>query len=112
MQITQQQKKAALIGAAGLGALVLARAWRRREAYDFAGKSVLVTGGSRGLGLVIARQLADEGANLTLLARDEEELGRAADDIRCSSSRPMYGGGMRLTARWHRPSSGTGASTS
>ena len=56
--------------------------WRRRNAYDFAGKSVVITGGSRGLGLVMARELADEGARLTLIARDEAELGRAAEDIR------------------------------
>jgi NAD(P)-dependent dehydrogenase (short-subunit alcohol dehydrogenase family) len=83
MQITDQQKRAAMIGAAGIGALLLTHAWRnRREAYDFAGKSVVITGGSRGLGLILARTLADEGARLTLIARDEEELARAADDIR------------------------------
>ncbi len=83
MSMTDQQKRAVMIGAAGIGALLLGQAWRRRrDAYDFAGKSVVITGGSRGLGLVIARKLADEGARLTLLARDEEELARAADDIR------------------------------
>jgi NAD(P)-dependent dehydrogenase (short-subunit alcohol dehydrogenase family) len=38
---------------------------------------VVITGGSRGLGLVLARQLAAEGAILVLLARDEDELERA-----------------------------------
>lgn len=71
-----------MIGAAGLAGLALAQAWRRRTTFDFAGKSVVVTGGSRGLGLIMARQLADEGARVTILARDEEELARAADDIR------------------------------
>ena len=82
MRLTQQQKRAVMVGAAGLGALMAAQAWRRREAYDFGGKSVLITGGSRGLGLTIARELADEGARLTLVARDEDELARAADDLR------------------------------
>jgi short-subunit dehydrogenase len=82
MRMTRQQKQAALIGAAGLGALMLARAWRHREPYDFAGRNVVITGGSRGLGLVLARQLADEGARLTLVARDAEELARATQDIR------------------------------
>ena len=81
MQLTQQQKRRVMLGAAGLGALMVAQAWRRRDAYDFAGKSVLITGGSRGLGLTIARELADEGARLTLIARDEDELARAADDL-------------------------------
>ena len=83
MQMTDQQKRAVTIGAAGIGAILLAQAWRsRRDAYDFAGKSVVITGGSRGLGLVMARVLADEGARLTLIARDEEDLARASDDIR------------------------------
>jgi NAD(P)-dependent dehydrogenase (short-subunit alcohol dehydrogenase family) len=83
MALTQEQKRAALlIGAAGAGLFVLAQAFRKRASYDFAGKSVLITGGSRGLGLILARELAGEGARLTLVARDDDELARAADDIR------------------------------
>ena len=82
MQMTNQQKRAAVaIGATAIGALLAARSWHRRERYDFAGKSVLITGGSRGLGLVMARELAAEGAKLTLVARDEDELNRAVQDI-------------------------------
>jgi NAD(P)-dependent dehydrogenase (short-subunit alcohol dehydrogenase family) len=80
--MTGQQKRNLMIGAAGIGAVVLAQALRRRSDYDFAKKSVVITGGSRGLGLVMARELADEGANLTLIARDDDELARAADDLR------------------------------
>ena len=82
MQMTIQQKRAVAIGAAAFGALLAARTWQRRGAYEFDGKSVLITGGSRGLGLVMARELAHEGARLTLIARDEEELDRAVQDIR------------------------------
>jgi NAD(P)-dependent dehydrogenase (short-subunit alcohol dehydrogenase family) len=67
--------------AAGLATAIAVRAKRRRPVYDFSGKSVVITGGSRGLGLVLARQLAAEGARITLIARDEHELQRAADDI-------------------------------
>lgn len=64
--------------AAGAAAVfAAARAVQRRAAIDFAGRTVVITGGSRGLGLVIARQLAAEGAQLCLLARDEAELDRA-----------------------------------
>src|SRR5688500_8002743 len=80
--MTGKQKRNLMLGAAGVGAVVMAQAWRRRTDYDFASRSVVITGGSRGLGLVIARQLADEGARLTLIARDEDELARAAADIR------------------------------
>jgi NAD(P)-dependent dehydrogenase (short-subunit alcohol dehydrogenase family) len=82
MNLTVRQKQAIAVGAAGVGALVMARAWRAREAYDFNGKSVVITGGSRGLGLVMAREFASEGARLTLIARDDAELQRASDDIR------------------------------
>jgi NAD(P)-dependent dehydrogenase (short-subunit alcohol dehydrogenase family) len=80
--MNEHQKRNLLVASAGIGALLLAsQAWRRRSNFDFAGKSVVITGGSRGLGLVLARQLADQGARLTLVARSEEDLSRAVDDI-------------------------------
>lgn len=45
--------------------------------YEFTGKTVLVTGGSRGLGLVLAKQLAAEGARVAICGRDAEALERA-----------------------------------
>lgn len=55
---------------------------RAARKFSFAGKTVLITGGSRGLGLAIARQLARERANLVLLARNLDELNRAAEELR------------------------------
>jgi NAD(P)-dependent dehydrogenase (short-subunit alcohol dehydrogenase family) len=70
------------VGAAAGGALMMARAAMRRDkGYDFRGKVVLVTGGSRGLGLVLGRQLADRGARVAICARDPEELEIARRDI-------------------------------
>ena len=75
--MTRQQKWMAGLGA-GAAAMFAARyAMRNRHAISFEGRVVVITGGSRGLGLVIARQLAGEGARLCLLARDTEELDRA-----------------------------------
>ena len=48
---------------------------------DLHGKSVVITGGSRGLGLEIARVVAHEGGKLALLARDLEELERAKKEL-------------------------------
>ncbi len=80
--MTGQQRRNVMMGAAAVAAVVGAQAWRRRSDYDFSGKSVVVTGGSRGLGLGLARELADAGARVTIVARDAGELTRAADDIR------------------------------
>jgi NAD(P)-dependent dehydrogenase (short-subunit alcohol dehydrogenase family) len=69
---------AALAAAVGTAS---AYALHRRSAYSFRGRSVIVTGGSRGLGLLLARAFAEEGALLTLLARDGAELARAKDEL-------------------------------
>lgn len=55
--------------------------WSRERGYDLQGKTVLLTGGSRGLGLVMARQLVEAGARVALCARDEAELERARTDL-------------------------------
>jgi NAD(P)-dependent dehydrogenase (short-subunit alcohol dehydrogenase family) len=68
--------------AAGIGAaLVATRLSRARLGISFENRVVVVTGGSRGLGLVIARLLVDEGARVVLLARDAAELARAKADL-------------------------------
>ena len=75
-------KKFTLGVAAGLGAAYLAtRLSRARLAISFDNRVVVITGGSRGLGLVIARLLVDEGARVVLLARDIAELERAREDL-------------------------------
>lgn len=50
---------------------------RMSRRMNFEGKTVVIMGGSRGLGLELARIYGNEGARLALVARDEEELKRA-----------------------------------
>ena len=53
------------------------RAWR----YSFAGKHVMITGGSSGLGLEMAKQIASESATVTIVARNRAQLEKAKDEI-------------------------------
>ena len=78
--------KPTLIALGGL-AWAGARALRSRRAVSFRDRVVVVSGGSRGLGLILARQLAAEGARLALLARTADDLDRAADDLEARTGR-------------------------
>src|SRR5213596_461196 len=49
--------------------------------YRLRDKVVVITGGSRGLGLVLARYVCARGGNVALIARDPEELARAKADL-------------------------------
>ena len=72
-----------LKAAAGLGLFFGIRALvRQHRWYDLAGKAVVITGGSRGLGLVLAREFGALGARVAICARDEAELARAKFDLR------------------------------
>jgi NAD(P)-dependent dehydrogenase (short-subunit alcohol dehydrogenase family) len=65
--------------AGGLGAWMAVRSLR--PTVDLHGKVVFITGGSRGLGLQLAREFAAEGCRIAICARDSQELERARDDI-------------------------------
>lgn len=58
----------------------------RSHQDSMSGLSAVVTGGSRGLGLLLAEQLLIRGCAVTIAARDEEELGRARQFL--TESRP------------------------
>ncbi len=47
----------------------------------FDGKNVVITGGSSGLGLALAKKLAEKGAVITVIARSKEKLQTAKADI-------------------------------
>src|SRR5438128_1753112 len=53
----------------------------RTARYPLHDKVVLITGGSRGLGLVLARHVCARGGNVALIARDPDELARAKADL-------------------------------
>lgn len=78
----QDTRQQLLLAVVGIGLGLAARALLRKTSeYDLHGKVVLITGGSRGLGLVLARTFAAEGASLVLCARDPEALERARTEL-------------------------------
>jgi len=60
---------------------VLASRLLAHNPYNLKDKVVLITGGSRGLGLVMAREFQARGAKVAICARDAEELLKAEDDL-------------------------------
>jgi NAD(P)-dependent dehydrogenase (short-subunit alcohol dehydrogenase family) len=74
--------RAFLLGALGVGGYLAYRVLTGRDYREaFGGKHVVITGGSRGLGLVLAREFAKAGARLSICSRDPEELARAVEDL-------------------------------
>jgi NAD(P)-dependent dehydrogenase (short-subunit alcohol dehydrogenase family) len=68
-------------GVAGV-ACAAALLWRKRPGLSLRGRVAVITGGSRGLGLALARELGRQGVVLALVARDEAELAAAAAELR------------------------------
>ncbi|MEW2133516.1 SDR family oxidoreductase [Streptomyces sp. NPDC005435] len=49
--------------------------------FDIGGRTALVTGSSRGIGLALARGLAEAGCTVVLNGRDADRLARAASEL-------------------------------
>src|SRR6516225_5814125 len=59
---------------------------------ELAGKRALITGGSRGIGLAIARQLAREGVAVAIAGRDREALSAAVAALKAEIDQAGSGG--------------------
>ena len=79
LQIATDPRTWILAGAlASAGGRALGR-WRTR--YDLRNRTVLVTGGTRGLGLELARQAGLAGARVAICGRDSDTLARARENL-------------------------------
>ena len=66
--------------------------WQPISSFDLRGKTIVITGPTSGLGEQVARQLAPTGANLVLVARNEEKCQRVIDEITplCTGDKPIF----------------------
>jgi len=71
-----------LLALAGIGLLIGVRMIAEdRVRYPLSGRVAVITGGSRGLGLVIARHLAAKGVNLVICSRSKDQLDAAQQEL-------------------------------
>ncbi|MBN2183492.1 MAG: SDR family oxidoreductase [Sedimentisphaerales bacterium] len=58
--------------------------------FDLCGKTALITGGNRGIGLAIAKALASHGADVAIIARTKQQLETAAEQIKAETDRKVW----------------------
>lgn len=82
--------KVAWMTVVGIAAgMLLKAAYNKIKRYELAGKVILITGGSRGLGLEMARVSASKGAKVVICARTELQLKRAETELQASGAKVL-----------------------
>ena len=69
------------------------------SAFQLEGRTVLVTGGSKGLGQAMALALAQAGADIAICSRHGDEAQAAADEIAAATGRRAFGFSADVTNR-------------
>ncbi|GAA2755200.1 SDR family NAD(P)-dependent oxidoreductase [Actinopolymorpha rutila] len=67
------------------------------ESFELGGRVALITGGNRGLGLVMAKALAGAGADVAVVSRQQAQAEKAAADIGQETGRRTLGIGADVT---------------
>jgi len=79
--MTKYTRNTALAVGAGAALALFGARWAQARRKTLAGQVVLITGGSRGFGLALARELAVLDCRIALCARDRDELQRAKQTL-------------------------------
>ncbi|KAI0119747.1 NAD(P)-binding protein [Daldinia grandis] len=75
-----------------------------KNEFPVEGKTVVITGGSRGMGLAAGRQLAEKGANIVIVARDQEKLYQSIEYIQQGAVNPQAQRFLHISADLTTPS--------
>jgi len=70
--------------------------WSRAHQYDVRGKTVVVSGGTRGLGYLLAREFGRRGAHVFVFSRSDDEITRAVAKLRAER---LQADGLRCDVR-------------
>src|SRR3982751_1985368 len=86
-RLTTNRAANALLVTAGAAATICAtrailRKRHSRSQKSWEGKTVVITGGSRGLGLELVREWTSRGARVAFCARTAADVQRAAEELR------------------------------
>src|ERR1700749_4232171 len=71
----------AIAGVPLVAGFLAKKAFQKLTRTNLKDKVIIITGGSRGLGLAIAMELADKKAKLVLCARNADQLGKAQQTL-------------------------------
>jgi len=87
--MTRQRNELLALLTISAGIWATSAALRRRRVYTLRNKVVLITGGSRGLGLALAREFAHEGARIVICGRDPNTLKRTQRELATQPSQTL-----------------------
>ncbi len=88
--MSRSLKTVAGLAAAGAVGWWAWQQWRRSQ-HSFQGQTVVITGGSRGLGLELARVFCEEGANVAICGRNGDTIEEALDILRSETDAAVFG---------------------
>ncbi|EXJ86902.1 hypothetical protein A1O3_03856 [Capronia epimyces CBS 606.96] len=85
--------------------LVVFTMFFKQDYFPIDGRTAIVTGGSQGLGLSVAQELASKGANVVIVAQDKAKLERATQAIQARAARPQQQKFLHLSFDLRSPDS-------
>jgi 3-dehydrosphinganine reductase len=79
--------------------------FRSKNKFPVSGRTIIITGGSQGLGLSLAKLLSSKGANIIIVAQDPQKLQNAINAIKESAANPTTQRFLQLSFDLRSPES-------